>query len=112
MSPRAAKRRLTFRSDHRSHRNQAAMNESESLSERGLRTTMAASQGAELRKVIIGASLGTVFEWYDFFIYAILAATLSRQFFAGIDETSAFIVTLLSFAAGTAIRPLGALVFG
>jgi MFS family permease len=67
---------------------------------------------AELRKVVVGASLGTVFEWYDFFIYAILASVLSRQFFAGIDETSAFIVTLLSFSAGTAIRPLGSLVFG
>lgn len=71
-----------------------------------------ATKGAELRKVIVGASLGTVIEWYDFFIYAILAATLSRQFFTGIDPTSAFIVTLLSFSAGTAIRPLGALVFG
>ncbi len=67
---------------------------------------------AELRKVVVGASLGTVFEWYDFFIYAILASVLSRVFFAGIDETSAFIVTLLSFSAGTAIRPLGSLIFG
>ncbi len=66
----------------------------------------------ELRKVIIGASLGTVFEWYDYFIYAILAASLSRQFFSGIDPASAFIVTLLSFSAGAAIRPLGALVLG
>jgi MFS family permease len=67
---------------------------------------------AELRKVVLGASLGTVFEWYDFFIYAVLASVLSRQFFAGVDETSAFIVTLLSFSAGTAIRPLGSVIFG
>ncbi len=66
----------------------------------------------DLRKVIVSASLGTMFEWYDFFIYALLAAVLSRQFFVGINETAAFLVTLLSFAAGTAIRPLGALVFG
>lgn len=65
-----------------------------------------------LRRVIIGASLGTVFEWDDFFIHAILAASLSGQFFSGIDPTSAFIVILLSFSAHTAIRPLGALVFG
>lgn len=78
----------------------------------GVGRTFSGTSPAELRKVILGASLGTVFEWYDFFIYAILAATLSRQFFAGIDPTSAFIVTLLSFSAGTAIRPLGALVFG
>jgi MFS family permease len=88
------------------------MDATDSVQERGTNTVMASTNPAELRKVIVGASLGTVFEWYDFFIYAILAATLSRQFFAGIDETSAFIVTLLSFAAGTAIRPLGALVFG
>jgi hypothetical protein len=67
---------------------------------------------SELRKIILGASLGTIFEWYDFFVYALLAAALSRQFFAGIDETSAFIVTLASFSAGTAIRPLGAVIFG
>ncbi len=66
----------------------------------------------ELRRVIIGASLGTIFEWYDFFIYGILSSVLAKQFFGGIDETSAYIVTLLSFSAGTAIRPLGALVFG
>ena len=66
----------------------------------------------ELRKVILGASLGTIFEWYDFFVYALLVAVLSRQFFAGIDQTSAFIVALASFSAGAAIRPLGAVIFG
>jgi MFS family permease len=66
----------------------------------------------ELRKVVVGASLGTVFEWYDFFLYALLASILAQQFFSGVNETAAFILTLLSFAAGTAIRPLGAIVFG
>ncbi len=70
------------------------------------------SPAKDLRKVIVGASLGTVFEWYDFFIYALLASMLARHFFAGVNETAAFIVTLLSFAAGTAIRPLGAIIFG
>jgi len=70
------------------------------------------TSGKDLRKVIVGASLGTVFEWYDFFIYALLASLLARHFFAGVNETAAFIVTLLSFAAGTAIRPLGAIIFG
>ncbi|WP_206956562.1 MFS transporter [Trinickia acidisoli] len=64
------------------------------------------------RKLIAAASLGTVLEWYDFFIYALLASIIARQFFSGLDETSAYIVTLLSFAAGTLIRPLGALFFG
>ena len=67
---------------------------------------------ADMRKVILGASLGTVFEWYDFFVYALLAAILSRQFFSGINETAAFLVALLSFAAGSAVRPLGAVIFG
>jgi len=70
------------------------------------------TKAKDLRKVIVGASLGTVFEWYDFFIYALLASLLARHFFAGVNETAAFIVTLLSFAAGTAIRPLGAIIFG
>jgi MFS family permease len=67
---------------------------------------------SELLKVVAGASAGTVFEWYDYFIYGILASVLARQFFAGLDESTSFIVALLSFAAGSAIRPLGALVFG
>lgn len=64
------------------------------------------------RRVILAASLGTAFEWYDFFLYGSLAAVISRQFFAGVNETSAFIFALLAFAAGFAVRPLGALVFG
>ena len=63
-------------------------------------------------RVILAASLGTGFEWYDFFLYGSLAATISKQFFAGINETSAFIFALLTFAAGFAVRPFGALLFG
>src|SRR5215469_10401145 len=52
--------------------------------------------------VILAASLGTGFEWYDFFLYGALAATISREFFAGVNQTSAFIFALLAFAAGFA----------
>ncbi|KAA0182234.1 MHS family MFS transporter [Cupriavidus cauae] len=67
---------------------------------------------AEERKVIIASSLGTVFEWYDFYLYGSLAAIIAKQFFAGLDPTSAFIFALLAFAAGFIVRPFGALVFG
>jgi len=65
-----------------------------------------------MRRVIFAASLGTVFEWYDFYLYGSLAAVIARQFFSGLDETSAYIAALLAFAAGFAVRPFGALVFG
>lgn len=64
------------------------------------------------RKVIFASSLGTVFEWYDFYLYGSLAAIIARQFFAGLDPGSAFIFALLAFAAGFIVRPFGALVFG
>lgn len=64
------------------------------------------------RRVILASSLGTGFEWYDFFLYGSLAAVISKQFFAGVNETSAFIFALLTFAAGFAVRPFGALLFG
>jgi MFS family permease len=64
------------------------------------------------RKVIFASSLGTVFEWYDFYLYGSLAAIISRQFFTALNETSAFIFALLAFAAGFAVRPFGAIVFG
>ena len=64
------------------------------------------------RLVIFASSLGTVFEWYDFYIYGTLGAILASKFFSGVAPTSAFIFTLLAFAAGFAVRPLGALVFG
>ena len=66
----------------------------------------------EERKVILASSLGTVFEWYDFYLYGSLAAVIAKQFFAGLDPTSAFIFALLAFAAGFLVRPFGALVFG
>ena len=64
------------------------------------------------RRVIFASSLGTVFEWYDFYLYGSLAAVISRQFFSGVNETTAFIFALLAFAAGFAVRPFGAIVFG
>jgi len=67
---------------------------------------------AEERLVIFASSLGTVFEWYDFYIYGTLAPILAAQYFAGVDPSAAFIFTLLAFAAGFAVRPFGALFFG
>ncbi|MEO7400693.1 MAG: MFS transporter [Polaromonas sp.] len=67
---------------------------------------------AEQRKVIFASSLGTVFEWYDFYLYGSLAAIIAKQFFSGLDSGSAFIFALLAFAAGFIVRPFGALVFG
>jgi len=66
----------------------------------------------EERKVIFASSLGTVFEWYDFYIYGTLAPIIAKWFFSGLDPTAAFIFTLLVFAAGFLVRPFGALVFG
>jgi MFS family permease len=66
----------------------------------------------EERKVIFASSLGTVFEWYDFYLYGSLAAIIAKQFFAALDPTAAFIAALLAFAAGFLVRPFGALVFG
>ena len=63
-------------------------------------------------KVIFASSLGTVFEWYDFYLYGSLAAIIARQFFSALNPTSGFIFALLAFAAGFAVRPFGALVFG
>ncbi|MBB5984092.1 MFS transporter [Sphingobium lignivorans] len=64
------------------------------------------------KKVITASSLGTVFEWYDFYLYGLLAVFISRVFFAGVNETTAFILALGAFAAGFAVRPFGAIVFG
>ncbi|MEK7947182.1 MFS transporter [Pigmentiphaga sp. YJ18] len=66
----------------------------------------------EERRVIFASSLGTVFEWYDFYLYGSLAAIIAKQFFSGVNDTAAFIFALLAFAAGFAVRPFGALVFG
>jgi MFS family permease len=66
----------------------------------------------EEKKVIFASSLGTVFEWYDFYLYGSLAAIIATQFFANLDPTAAFIASLAAFAAGFLVRPFGALVFG
>jgi MFS family permease len=68
--------------------------------------------GTSHRRVILASSLGTVFEWYDFYLYGSLAAIIGKQFFTGLNETSQFIFALLAFAAGFAVRPFGAIVFG
>ena len=76
----------------------------------GLPSSKAATQNNWL---IIGASsLGTVFEWYDFYLYGLLASVISSQFFSGVNEVTGFIFALAAFAAGFAVRPFGALVFG
>jgi len=67
---------------------------------------------AEEKKVIFASSLGTVFEWYDFYLYGSLAAIIAKQFFSGLDEGTAFIFALLAFAAGFIVRPFGAIFFG
>ena len=69
-----------------------------------------ATQGEKM--VIAASSLGTVFEWYDFYLYGLLATYISAQFFSGVNETTGFIFALAAFAAGFAVRPFGALVFG
>ena len=67
---------------------------------------------AEERKVIFASSLGTVFEWYDFYIYGTLGAFLAKYFFSNVPPAVGFIFALLAFAAGFAVRPCGALIFG
>src|SRR5882757_48075 len=67
---------------------------------------------AEERKVIFASSLGTVFEWYDFYIYGTLGVFLAKYFFANVPPNVGFIFALLTFAAGFAVRPFGALIFG
>ena len=67
---------------------------------------------AEHRKVIVASSLGALFEWYDFYLYGALASVLALHFFAAQGEAAALVLTLLAFAAGFVVRPLGALLFG
>jgi MFS family permease len=83
---------------------------SDTLQQQG--ATTAVNSRREERKIIFASSLGTVFEWYDFFLYGALAAVISKQFFAGVNDTTAFIFALMAFAAGFLVRPFGALVFG
>ncbi|HEU4670287.1 MAG TPA: MFS transporter [Dyella sp.] len=75
-------------------------------------TTADTSLDVSHRRVIFASSLGTVFEWYDFYLYGSLAAIIAKQFFSGLNEASAFVFALLAFAAGFAVRPFGAIVFG
>jgi MFS family permease len=63
-------------------------------------------------KIIAVSSIASVFEWFDFFLYGSLAVIISRNFFSNVNETSAFVLALLTFAAGFAVRPFGAIVFG
>ena len=67
---------------------------------------------SEERMVIFASSLGTVFEWYDFYIYGTLAPFLAKYFFSSVPANGGFIFALLAFAAGFAVRPFGALIFG
>ena len=67
---------------------------------------------AEERKVLIGSSIGTLFEWYDFMVYGSLAGVIAKNFFSGVSPIYAYIFALLGFAAGFLVRPLGAVVFG
>ncbi len=67
---------------------------------------------AEQRKVVVASSLGTVFEWYDFYLYGSLAAIIGSHFFSGLTESGQFIFALLAFAAGFFVRPFGAVFFG
>src|SRR6202041_81166 len=76
----------------------------------GLPNSKAATQNNWL--VIGASSLGTVFEWYDFYLYGLLVSILTSQFFSGVNEVTGFIFALAAFAAGFAVRPFGALVFG
>src|SRR5271170_2637711 len=70
-------------------------------------------EGSQSDWLVIGASsLGTVFEWYDFYLYGLLATVIGAQFFSGVNDTTGFIFALAAFAAGFAVRPFGALVFG
>lgn len=75
-------------------------------------TGKAAPMTSKERKVIFASSLGTIFEWYDFYLYGSLAAIIAKQFFSGVNDTAAYIFALMAFAAGFAVRPFGALVFG
>jgi MFS family permease len=67
---------------------------------------------AEEKKVIFASSLGTIFEWYDFYLFGVMAAVIAKNFFSSLDEQTRLIFTLMAFAAGFAVRPFGALVFG
>ena len=68
--------------------------------------------GAEMRKVVFASSLGTVFEWYDFYLYGALATIIGKHFFTGLTDSAQYVFALLAFAAGFFVRPFGAIIFG
>jgi len=67
---------------------------------------------AQERRVVLASSAGTIFEWYDFYLYGSLASIIAKNFFSNVNPTAAYIFALLAFAAGFAVRPFGAVVFG
>ncbi len=76
-------------------------------------STATSAKPRQSSALVIGASsLGTIFEWYDFYLYGLLATVISAQFFSGVNETTGFIFALAAFAAGFAVRPFGAILFG
>src|SRR6187402_254098 len=75
-------------------------------------TEAARPMSSDEKRVIFASSLGTIFEWYDFYLFGVLTGIIGAQFFAPLDESTRNIFTLLAFAAGFAVRPFGALVFG
>jgi MFS family permease len=75
-------------------------------------TMVAGAQRRNMGLVVAASAAGTTFEWYDFFLFVPLAAIISKVFFAGLNDAAAYIFALLSFAAGFATRPVGALIFG
>jgi MFS family permease len=70
------------------------------------------NEASKIRNVIAASSVGTMIEWYDFYIFGMLAKTISTQFFPEGNPTAALLSTLAIFAAGFIVRPFGALVFG
>lgn len=78
--------------------------------DKSMRVTQA--EYANVSRVLVAASVGTIFEWYDFYLYGSLAPVISKNFFAGVDPITGFLLSLLTFAAGFMMRPLGALIFG
>ena len=70
------------------------------------------TKGHSLTRVVLASAAGTTFEWYDFFLFVPLAGIISKLFFAGLNDTAAYVFALLSFGAGLILRPVGALIFG
>ena len=83
-----------------------------SIADRPYNSPIAEISEAEQRKVVVASSLGTVFEWYDFYLYGSLAAVIGSHFFSGLTQSGQFIFALLAFAAGFFVRPFGAIFFG